>query len=238
MADDHHLHLGEAAAMREYWSLTRDPVFRGRDVPQGDGSQVLVLPGLFGNDLYLTTLRHWLKRIGYEPLGSHLTINAGCPNRLMERVEQSIGRTDGPLAIVAHSRGGMLGKSLAHRLGGRCTCLIALGSPVGAVMRAGREGLEAMARSRNAGNSHDEAVASERVVDAGRRALKFFDPDCETPFLRLRPIWTGCSHRFIPRRGPLPSTATDGHHCHASGLSDRWRHKHCRSRHSFGPCLE
>ena len=75
--------LDEAAALREYWALRLDPVYRGRGVPRGDGKPVLVLPGLFGNDFYLTPIRAWLGRIGYTPRVSTLAINAGCPERLL-----------------------------------------------------------------------------------------------------------------------------------------------------------
>src|SRR5437867_11584794 len=53
----------EARALGELAALQRDPVFRGHGLPRGDGRIVLVLPGLFGNDLYLQPLHLWLRRI-------------------------------------------------------------------------------------------------------------------------------------------------------------------------------
>ena len=91
-----------------------------------------MLPGMFGNDFYLQPLRSWLRRIGYRPTVSTIAINAGCSRRLIERVEVGLARqlasTERPVAIIGHSRGGMLGKAIASRLGERCTHFIALGS--------------------------------------------------------------------------------------------------------------
>ena len=80
----------EARALAELAALHRDPVFYGRGVPRGDGRTVLVIPGLFGNDLYLRPLRSWLSRIGYRPVRSGVSINAGCPDRLRTEIERSL----------------------------------------------------------------------------------------------------------------------------------------------------
>lgn len=177
---DHPL-LGEARALREYWALRTAPVYRGVGVPLGDQRRVLVLPGLFGNDLYLQPLRTWLRRIGYRPVPSKVGTNAGCPKRLVARVEAALAARLGPddveIAVVGHSRGGMLGKALVTRLGKRCTRFVALGSPVGGMLRAGREGLAQFAR----GAASRDPMGRQSVVDAGRAALKWLDPDCETP---------------------------------------------------------
>ncbi len=174
---------GEVNALREYWALRADPVYRGHGVPRGDGKAVLVLPGMFGNDIYLQPLRSWLGRIGYKPTVSTININAGCSRRLIERVEAGLARklenTESPVAIIGHSRGGMLGKAITSRLGDRCAHFIALGSPVGQILRSGKEGMIALAHDNS---DADAQLAAPSVVQAGRRAMKFFDPDCDSPF--------------------------------------------------------
>ena len=92
-------------------------------------------------------------------------------------------RHDGEVAIVGHSRGGLLGKSLLTGVGERCTRFVAIGSPLGAVLRGGRSALRAMANGEPpAGhNGHTAAVAARRVVDAGRAAMRMLDPDCNSP---------------------------------------------------------
>lgn len=172
----------EGRALGEYWQLLRDPVYRGRGVPRGDGRLVLVLPGLFGNDFYLRPLRTWLTRIGYRPVMSMIGINAGCPDRLSRRVlaafERRLAQDAGDVAIIGHSRGGMLGKRLALALGARCTRFIALGSPVGIVSRAGRDGLSRLTPGQQDG---DSPTVSASVAGAGRAVMRWLDPDCDAP---------------------------------------------------------
>ncbi len=171
--------LSESRAWSEYLALRSDPVFRGEGVPAGEGRAVLVLPGLFGNDLYLQPLRGWLRRVGYQPLASTIPLNVGCPQRVLERVAGVVRRRLGkgaPVIILGHSRGGMLGKALASSPGIRCDCFVALGSPLGAVLRLGPAGLQSLATEQPG-----EPVAAESVVRAGRGAMRLFSPDCRFP---------------------------------------------------------
>lgn len=166
----------ESQSLAELAALRLDPVFLGAGVPRGDGRLVLVLPGLFGNDLYLQPLRGWLQRIGYRPLRSTIALNAGCPNRLRERVEAELhsqmARHPGPVAIVGHSRGGILGWALASRLQEQVACLALLGSPAGAVVTMLRTDPKAEVRA---------IPAASAVVEAGRRATRLLDPHCDFP---------------------------------------------------------
>ncbi len=182
--------LGEALALREFWDLHGDPVLRGEGVPRGDGKLVILLPGLFANDIYLRTLRRWLGWIGYQVETSRLALNAGCADRLLDQVETSvrrrIDRHEGQIAVIGHSRGGMLGKALLTRLNytsdgsTEVTHFVALGSPVGVALNKGKDGLVQMAQGtgQNSANSF--------VVDAGRRAMRFLDPDCTSPLCGCR----------------------------------------------------
>jgi pimeloyl-ACP methyl ester carboxylesterase len=164
----------ETFAWTELVQLLADPVYYGAGLPRGDGRLVLVLPGLFGNDWYLQPLRSWLNRIGYRSAPSTLPVNAGCPERLTRAVQKSlerrVRRTSGPVAIIGHSRGGILARTIAARLGEDASHLILLGAPVGAIER-----WSGTAQSfKPAGNP--------RVVEAGNRARRLLDPDCNAPF--------------------------------------------------------
>ena len=184
----------EARALGELAALRRDPVFAGLGVPRGDGRLVLVLPGLFGSDLYLQPLRGWLSRLGYRPVRSSLVVNAGCPNRLRGEIEaelqRRLARQPGPIALIGHSRGGMLAWATATSLQERASHLALLGSPAAAVV--------AMFR-------HDDTlqvpagIAAGTVVDAGQRALRWLDPDCTVPAC-------GCPYVQELRRPLSPST--------------------------------
>jgi triacylglycerol lipase len=166
----------EALALVELAALRLDPIYLGLGVPRGDGRLVLVLPGLFGNDLYLQPLRGWLRRLGYRPLRSTIALNAGCPNRLREQVEGELrapmSRHPGAVALVGHSRGGMLAWALATRLHEQASHLAMLGSPANAVVEMLR---------RDPAADPASIPAASAVVEAGRRAMRLLDPDCEFP---------------------------------------------------------
>ena len=128
------MNLWDPLALREISSLIREPVFRGRGVPPGDGRPVLLIPGFLSGDWLLRVLYDWLKRIGYRPYASGILFNvhhsermlAGLRHRLIE-VESEAGAW---VSIVGHSRGGLLGKVLSERRPQSVEQVIALGSPL------------------------------------------------------------------------------------------------------------
>jgi pimeloyl-ACP methyl ester carboxylesterase len=175
MSIDAELLASEAGALNEFFALQRDPVFWGSGVPRGGGRLVLVIPGLFGSDLYLEPLHSWLRRIGYRTVRSTMAVNAGCPDRLRTQVEGALRRTidryPGPVAIIGHSRGGLLGWAIASRLQAQASHLVLLGSPAPAVVAMMRAGLKPT----------QMPVGPSPVVRAGQRALRLLDPDCTVP---------------------------------------------------------
>jgi triacylglycerol lipase len=175
MADPGRALINEAAAMAEYAALLADPVYYGAGVPRGDGRAVAVIPGLFGNDFYLQPIRTWLARNGYRPVRSALAFNAGCPERLSRTVGEQIAREagKGPIAIIGHSRGGILGWAIANRLGSRTSHLVLLGSPAAMLADAIRAG--GLATRPAIG-----AVAGA-VRRASERSRQLLDPDCDFP---------------------------------------------------------
>ena len=183
----------EAQSLAELGALHADPVFYGRGVARGDGRLVVVVPGLFGNDMYLQPLRGWLTRIGYAATRSSLTLNAGCPNRLRGDIERSLQRqlerTSGPIALVGHSRGGMLCWALASRLQGRVSHLALLGSPAPAMV----------AMMRHYAPFSPTGTVRSQVASAGARATKLLDPDCDVPAC-------GCDYVHDLRRSLDPGT--------------------------------
>lgn len=165
----------EPLALAEFAQLLADPIYYGFGVPRGDGRLVAVLPGLFGNDWYLQPLRAWLARIGFRPVRSSLAVNAGCPERLSRRVEDHLaGRLQaqsGPVVLIGHSRGGILARAIAARLGDEVSHLVLLGSPVGAIEKSARWPAAA------GGNP-----AHGSVAEASNRARSLLDPDCNVPY--------------------------------------------------------
>ena len=164
----------ESFALGELLSLTRDPIYRGDNVPRGDGRLVVIIPGLFGSDFYLWPLRRWIERIGYRASTSGLWVNAGCGDRLTAEIEKWIERQaprpDQHVVLIGHSRGGVLARAVAVRLGKRASHLITLGSPVGIATRFSQSTPQMM----SGGRMNDLSQASST-------ARRLLDPDCRFP---------------------------------------------------------
>jgi triacylglycerol lipase len=167
--------MREMLTMVDLGALLADPAFYGVGVPRGDGKPVVVIPGLLGNDLYLQPLRRWLGCVGYSPVRSTLTFNAGCLQRLRKQIREQIERrTKGDqrrIALVGHSRGGVLAWALASELQEKVSHLVLLGSPV-ASFRA----------SVASGNQYAPAGAVGRMLMRISEQLReALDPDCSYP---------------------------------------------------------
>ena len=126
--------LWDPLALRELSALLRDPVFRGRGVPHGDGRPVMLIPGFLSGDWSLRLLHSWLGRIGYSSHLSGIFFNvqhservlAGLRHRLTEIEAKSGSRA----SLVGHSRGGLLAKVLSQRRPQSVEQVIALGAPL------------------------------------------------------------------------------------------------------------
>jgi hypothetical protein len=70
----------EPISLLELAVLRLSPVYYGLSVPAGDGSCVVIIPGLLGTDLVLLELHAWLSRLGYRPYFSGMGIAADCPH--------------------------------------------------------------------------------------------------------------------------------------------------------------
>jgi len=80
-------------------------------------------------------------------------------------------RRPGNVVLIGHSRGGILARAIAARIGSDASHLILLGSPIGAIAR-----MEHFGRGRI-----PDAPAASSVGDASNRARRFLDPDCNVP---------------------------------------------------------
>jgi len=167
--------MREMLTMMDLGALLADPVFYGIGVPGGDGKPVVVIPGLLGNDLYLQPLRRWLGCVGYSPVRSTLAFNAGCLQRLREQVGEEISRRtkndSAPIALIGHSRGGVLAWALASQLQEKVSHLVLLGSPV-ATFRA----------SVASGNPYAPAgTVGNLLMRISEELREFLDPGCKYP---------------------------------------------------------
>jgi len=124
----------EALAGVEMLLLHATPVYYGLDVPRGDGSGVVLIPGFLANDIYLMEMYAWLQRIGYRPFYSGIGINADCPNlligrRLNETIEKARAATSGKLHLIGHSLGGIIARSVAASRASEIASVTTLASP-------------------------------------------------------------------------------------------------------------
>ncbi|MEK7793516.1 MAG: alpha/beta fold hydrolase [Candidatus Hydrogenedentota bacterium] len=117
----------------EWLALRGRPVYYGFGVPRGDGAAVITVPGFLGSDLYLTELNLWLGRIGYKPYRSNIGRNAECPDLLVDKLLDTIGRayseTGDKVHLIGHSLGGILSRAAAAIMPDKILSVITMGSP-------------------------------------------------------------------------------------------------------------
>ncbi|MCZ6545314.1 MAG: alpha/beta hydrolase [Chloroflexi bacterium] len=118
----------------EWVALRASPVYYGVGVSQGHGQPVVVVPGVFGTDAYLTELFHWLARVGYAPQRSGIGVNIGCPDAGTERLERTLERitaaTGQAAHVIGHSLGGLQARCIANERPELVDTLIMLGAPI------------------------------------------------------------------------------------------------------------
>jgi len=125
----------ELLAGVELGFLWISPVFLGYGIPRGDSAGVVLVPGFLGTDLYLTQFRTWLRRIGYQPYYSGISMNAECPNLLIQQylhtaIEQAYKSTKRRVHVVGHSLGGTMARAAAAQTPDRVASVITLGAPI------------------------------------------------------------------------------------------------------------
>jgi len=123
----------EPLAVTELAELRRDPVWRLRGVPAGEGRPVALVPGFMAGDASLGTLTDWLRRAGYRTARVGIRLNVGCSADLVDRLEERVERlADGAgekVTLIGQSRGGLLARGLAMRRPDLLESVVTLGSP-------------------------------------------------------------------------------------------------------------
>jgi pimeloyl-ACP methyl ester carboxylesterase len=115
----------EPFLLLEFAALRLSPVYYGLGVPAGDGTAVVIVPGLLGMDLILFELYGWLGRVGYRAYFSGMGLAADCPNVLA----RNLAATGERVHLVGHSLGGIFARSAAVRMPDRIASVTTLGSP-------------------------------------------------------------------------------------------------------------
>lgn len=102
------------------------------EAPHGDGSAVLILPGVFRTDSQTQPLRAVLDRIGYRTFPWELGRNLGPTRKLMAGALsrlQNLAERHGPVSLVGFSMGGLFARWLAGEAPALVRQVITVGSP-------------------------------------------------------------------------------------------------------------
>lgn len=169
--------LGSALLrVRPPWAhaaFLRSDVFAGRGVPHGQGQPVVLLPAAIAGDWIMPVLSGWLRRIGYSPCPSAISLHIDCSDRTLarllphlERIADAHGQR---LTLLGHSRGGLLARAAATTRPDLVERVVTLASPLSDPFAVTNLTLHAAA-----------AVARRRFERAGRSGC--LTADCACPF--------------------------------------------------------
>jgi len=88
--------------------LEASPIFKGFDVPHGEGQHVFLTPGLYESDKALAYIQRFLRTIGYIPESSGIGTNLGQPwqQELMRKKIHDLVQRFGSIYSIGHSFGG------------------------------------------------------------------------------------------------------------------------------------
>jgi pimeloyl-ACP methyl ester carboxylesterase len=124
----------EGRAGVEAAALLRSPVWRGADVPPGNGRPVLLIPGFLAGDGSLSMMTHWLRANGYHTRRAGIRANVDCSEQSCARLEtrlEALAEAGGQrVAIVGQSRGGTFARALAARRPELISGIVTLGAPI------------------------------------------------------------------------------------------------------------
>ena len=109
----------------------------GRPVPQpavNAAVPAILVPGFISGDVSLKILSRYLRRGGNRTFRSEIGANLGCTDamtdRLIRRVEHVVDQEQRRVALVGHSRGGMIVKLAAQRRPDLVAGIVVLCAPV------------------------------------------------------------------------------------------------------------
>jgi triacylglycerol lipase len=123
----------EARAASLLLSMLRDGLGPPQPDPVSSGAPVLLVPGLFAGDDSLEHLASALDDHGWAVWPSSIRSNVGCSGtmvrQLVTRIEAIAANHGGRVALVGHSRGGLLARAAAQRRPDLVSGVVTLGSP-------------------------------------------------------------------------------------------------------------
>lgn len=127
----------KAARQGEFRAYGRMIRLAGWPVEQpsrGHAAPVILVPGFISGDVSLAMLARHLRRQGHRTFRSEIGANLGCTDamvdRLVRRVKRVVHEEGRRIALVGHSRGGMIVKLAAQRRPDLVDGIVVLSAPV------------------------------------------------------------------------------------------------------------
>jgi pimeloyl-ACP methyl ester carboxylesterase len=115
------------------WPLAHAREIRS-ELPAGRGQPVVLVPGYVSGDAALGSLAAALRGAGFDARLAGITLNVSCAEAHVERLTDRVARVaterGGRVALVGHSRGGLLARALARRRSDLVSGVVTLASPV------------------------------------------------------------------------------------------------------------
>ncbi len=117
----------------EYVALRRSPLWRGAGAPDGAGRAAVLVTGFGNPESSMRPLARWLRRSGWDVSVAPTGYNVDCGERVARHVDgavsSALARTGGPVALIGHSRGGLISRVVAVRRPGDVDRLVTLATP-------------------------------------------------------------------------------------------------------------
>ncbi len=187
------------ARRQEVLAYRRTVRLIGRPVAQpapGVGPPALLVPGFISGAVSLSMLARALRRAGLRTFNGGVGANLGCTDdmvsRLVDRAERIAAAEGTRVALVGHSRGGMIVKLAAQRRPDLVSDIVVLSAPVVGTLRVAphvRQQLEVLYRLHRRGLA---SVISEDCVTGGCGAQIAAELDGPFPDdVAYTSIWSG-----------------------------------------------
>lgn len=126
--------ISEARMPAEAASLAFDSLWNDASIPRGRGQDVMLIPGFSFGDYSTAPMHAVLRRFGYRSRKSGIHVNVDCSDRTVDAMavvaERIVDEAGERIAVVGHSRGGMLARGIAVRRPDLIKQAICLGAPL------------------------------------------------------------------------------------------------------------
>jgi pimeloyl-ACP methyl ester carboxylesterase len=124
---------GELRFSGEYLALRRSPLWRGAGAPTAHGDTAVFVTGFGNPESAMNPLARWLASGGWDVSVASTGYNVDCGERAARHVDAAVSaaraRSGRPVALIGHSRGGLLSRVIAVRRPHDVGTLVTLATP-------------------------------------------------------------------------------------------------------------